>query len=318
MVHLIKEMWALKSKAIPGFLLVALLLGLITYFIYQRVTDISQPLPSAEFTGAVQEADDGKPVVRFGVISRYPPTLIYQGYQPLMNYLTENTPYRFVLKLSSSYQQTVEQLARGEVAAAFLGSYIYVLTREKYGLQAILKPLNENFEPYFHSVLITRSDSPIYGIQDLKGMRLALPSRQSFSGNWLFQGELQRHGLSPDDLKSVRHFSHHHTVIYQVLKGNFDAGVVKDRVAREYLNRGIRICAFSQPIPSSPIVISRKSDPRVVEEIRRALLKIDVHQEKYRQLVSYWDREFAYGFVEAADSDYDTILSLLQKRTKKK
>jgi phosphonate transport system substrate-binding protein len=306
----IEDILKRKWVFVPGIVLMGLVLMLLTIFFYHRVLDIRQPFPElAEQPTTVTGSD--KPVVYFGVISRYPPTLIYQGYQPLMDYLTEQTPYRFELKLSSSYQQTVEQLASGEVAAAFLGSYIYVLTRRRYGLQAILKPLNENFEPYFHSVLITRTDSPIYRVPDLKHKKLALPSRQSFSGNWLLRFELSRFGLTPADLDSIHYFSHHHTVIYQVLKGNFDAGVVKDRVAREYLNRGIRICAYSSPVPGSPIVISRKSPPRVVAAIRQALLKVDVHQEPYRQLVSRWDREFAYGFVEASDSDYDSILQII-------
>ena len=307
----IEDILTRKWVFLPGFVLVSLALMLLTIFFYHRVLDIRQPFPETgnDETNLMQEAE--KPVVYFGVISRYPPTLIYQGYQPLMDYLSEQTPYHFELKLSGSYQQTVEQLARGEVAAAFLGSYIYVLTRHRYGLQAILKPLNENFEPYFHSVLITRADSPIYRVPDLRHKKLALPSRQSFSGNWLLRYELSRFGLTPADLDSIHYFSHHHTVVYQVLKGNFDAGVVKDRVAREYLNRGIRICAFSSPVPGSPIVISRKSPPQVVAAIRDALLKVDVHREPYRQLVSRWDKEFAYGFVEASDSDYDSILKII-------
>ena len=299
-----------KTFLIPTILFVGIALFLLTLFFYQQVLNIAQPF-TIEGVPKSDSLFSRKPEVYFGVISRFPPTLIYQGYQPLMDYLTANTAYHFKLKLSGSYQQAVEQLARGEVAAAFLGSYIYVLTRRKYGLRCILKPLNENFEPYFHSVLITRTDSPIYSIQDLKGKKLALPSDQSFSGNWLPRYELLKYGLKVSDLDSIHHFAHHHTVVYQVLKGYFDAGVVKDRVAREYLNRGIRIFAFSEPIPGSPIVVSRQSDPAVVQAIRATLLKIDVQQEKYRSLVNHWDKEFAYGFVEAADSDYNSILKIL-------
>ncbi len=301
-----------KRNIITGVIIAVFSIGLLSVFAYRKALDISTPFPPVKKTERERAGNAGKPVVYFGVISRYPPNIIYQGYQPLMDYLSEQTPYRFVLKLSTSYQETVKQLVEGKVAAAFLGSFIYAKTRRKYGIKCILKPLNENFKPFFHSVLITRSKSLIYSFEDLKGKKLALPSDQSFSGNWLPLYELKKYGLSVQDLDSLHHFAHHHTVVYQVLKGNFDAGVVKDRVAKEYLDRGIRIFGYSDPIPGSPIVVPRNYNPEVVDAIRSALLKIDVHQPKYQKLVKNWDKEFAYGFTEASDSDYQSIQEILK------
>ena len=95
--------------------------------------------------------------------------------------------------------------------------------------------------------------------------------------------------------------------------GNFDAGVVKDRVAREYLDKGIRIFAYSDPIPGSPIVVPKNYNPKILDAIRSVLLKIDVHQPQYREIVKTWDQEFANGFVEASDKDYDQLQTILEK-----
>ncbi len=295
----------------PGRLFLALLLLvvgiLVTIFIYRSMMDITTPRQALAPPTRTGPPPSGQDTVHVGVISRFSPNLLYEGYQPILDYLNRTTPYHFTLKLSSSYEQTVSQIERDEIQAAFLGTFLYLKARKDHAIQCILKPLNSQFKPHFHSVIVTRSDSPIATIADLAGKRLALPSPLSFSGNWVIHYEFQKHGLKTGDLDSLHHFGFHHTVIYQVLRGNFDAGVVKDRVAEEFLDRGIRILAASEPIPGSPIIVKKSLDTTITRAIQTALLQIDVHQEEYRDLVRSWDPEFAFGFAPAHDRDYDDI-----------
>jgi len=296
-------------KCLQFFLAIVSVILFVTaiYYGYVAITDIAIAPDSALLADIPAAPDVAKPVVYFGVISRFSPNLIYEGYQPIMNYLTQSTPYRFELKLSQSYEETINQLVSGEVQAAFLGTYIYLAAREKSPLKCILKPLNNQFEPFFRSVLVTRSDSRLRSLEDIQGKRLALPSRHSFSGNWLFRHEFKKYGLTISDLDSIHYFDYHHTVIYQVLQGNFDCGVVKDRVAYEFIDKGIRILATSAPIPGSPIVVNSELDPAIAEAIQNELLKIDSRNPEYQRLVNDWDPEFAFGFAIARDADYDHV-----------
>lgn len=283
----------------------------LTLLIYHTIVDISSPavsinLPKHQFQPIKKDT------VYVGVISRFSPNLIYEGYQPILDYLTATTDYYFILRLSNSYEETIVQLDRNEIQAAFLGTFLYIQARKSHPIKCILKPLNSRFEPYFHSVLVARADSPISSIVDLKGKRLALPSPLSFSGNWLLKYELKKNGLQPSDLDSIHYFDFHHTVIYQVLQGNFDAGAVKDRVAEEFFNKGIRVVAKSEPIPGSPIIVRSDLDAPIVAAIKKALLKVDIRKTEYQQLVKTWDPEFAFGFAEAVDADYDCMETLAQ------
>jgi phosphonate transport system substrate-binding protein len=296
---------------------ILLLLTIITVFIYFSITDITiLPQKSKRITPPVSDPQKVKEIY-IGVVSRFSPNLIYEGYQPIMNYLTRVTPFRFRLKLSNSYEETIRQLDQGDVQAAFLGTYIYLKMRKNHPLKCILKPLNSHFEPYFHSVIVTRSDSPFHSITDLKGTRLALPSPFSFSGNWLTRYEFKKYGLKISDLDSVHYFDHHHTVIYQVLCGNFDVGVVKDRVAAEFTSQGIRCIAFSEQIPGSPIVVKSDLDSTIINALQTALLKINVRQPENAKLVQDWDPEFAYGFTIARDADYDHLESIMKSLEEK-
>ncbi|CAG0976612.1 putative phosphite transport system-binding protein PtxB [Anaerolineae bacterium] len=297
-----------RLRAASLLFVIVLFLALASAALYTWTTDIGQGFPPAR-AGAQPPTAATKPVLKIGVVSRYPPPVIYHGYQPIMDYLTDRTPYAWELRPAGSYQEAVDRLVRGETAAAFLGTYIYVRAHAQYGVRAILKPLNENGEPFARSVLITRSGSAIRTVRDLAGKRIALPSQDSFSGNWLSLA-----AFGPEAAPIVRHFSHHHSVVYQVLRGAFDAGVVKERVAREFVNRDIRIVLSSTPIPGSPLVVGKYCDTAVVRAIRTALLAIDVREAFDRELVQQWDQEFRYGFATATDEDFDGIRDLLRTR----
>jgi len=284
-----------KAYLVGGIsFIIVLILSLI--LLYTSFLDISYTSISTDKPGN----PDQRKVVYFGVVSRYSPHLLYEGYQPLMDYLSRETAYQFRLRLSHTYQETIEQLNSGEVSAAFLGTYIYILNRDNSDLQCILKPLNESGEPFFHSVVVSLQNSGVNKIEDLKGKRLALPSPHSYSANWLFNNT----GLKKADMDSIYHFDFHNTVIYEILKGDFDAGIVKDRVAREFEDKGIRIIHRSDSIPASPIVIHKRTKPEIALAISEALLKIDIKQDEYKKLVLNWDPEFRYGFMTAAHQDY--------------
>jgi phosphonate transport system substrate-binding protein len=273
--------------------------------------DIGREFPASGDGAVFAAAETGRPVVRMGVISRYPPTVIYRGYQPIMDYLSASTPYRFELQLSDDYNDALQQLIAGKVAAVFLGSYLYVKAHARYGVIPILMPVNENGQPLSRSVLFVASRSSIREIKDLAGRSLALPSAESFSGNWLGREFLARHGLHAADLRSVRHFSHHHTVIAQVLRGNYDAGVTREHLVKDLLNDGLRVILTSDPIPSSPIAVAPGCDPQVVAAIRTALLSVTAAAGRRPEITHDWDSEFIYGFVPASDNDYAIIRTVM-------
>ena len=295
------------------FLMFALaLLLLIDISAFKQALNINTLIiePPVDSLSSINVED--KQIVYFGVVSRFSPHIIYNGYQPVMDYLTENTKYHFKLKLSNSYEETVLMLANKEVEIAFLGTFIYITTRDKYDLKCIIKPLNEDGSPFFHSALVTTDSSSIVSMSDLNGKRLALPSIQAFSGNWLPKYELKRNNLSESDLSLIQHFPYHHMVIRQILRGNFDAGVVKDRVANEFIKKGIRIIKLSDPVPGSPIVTGPNSDPEIIVATTEALLSIDPQNEQYKRITKNWDVELTHGFLKANYEDYNPLAKLLE------
>ena len=297
----------MMSRSKTVFVLSVAGISLLTVLFYSLVMDISRDYPNSFAEARVDSSLTSKPIVRIGVISRYPATVIYRGYQPMMDYLSMHTPYRFELLLSRDYAEALHQLVTKKATAVFLGSYQYVKAHDRYRIIPVLKPLNENGEPSSRSVLIVRSKSRISGINDLRGRRLALPSAESFSANWLVGHEFPLNGLAPTDLAEIRYFPHHQTVIYQVLGGRFDAGVTREYLIRDLLEDQVRAVRYSDPIPSSPLAVSADHDTAVVGALTRALLAVAANEERRAAITRDWDGEFVHGFVTARDNDYDAV-----------
>lgn len=246
---------------------------------------------------------DGKQVVKFGVVSRYAPRRLYQGYQPMMSYLSEKTGYNFELKISDSYDETVRQLVDGEVEFASLGNYTYIISHSAFGVRCIIAPLNAENKPCFHSAIVVRDDSDIETLPDMQNRSIAFASELSMS-YWMSLYLLQDAGVN--EFGKTAHFDHHEEVVQRVLRGEFDVGSVKDVVANRYLNQGLRIIKMSPEIPAVPIAVASSANESLVQLVTSALL------ETSHSSTQNWDPEFSNGFSIVKDSDYNSMRNILK------
>jgi phosphonate transport system substrate-binding protein len=249
-------------------------------------------------------------VVFFGVIPRDNPRIAYEKFQPLMDYLSEKTPYHFELVLRKSYSETIIALGQGEIDMAFLGPLTYLHARADYNAISILKTITENDESFYRSVIVTKNNSPIKKLSDLKGKSFAFASLQSTSGNLIPRFLLAEYGVHLKQLEKYNNFNYHDTVVKWVLKGQYDAGAVRQSVAEKYLPLGLEIISRSGPIPTGPLVVGPQTPYTIVEAVKTALLNI-VKTNQGKSVLNNMDSEFKGGFTEASDSDYEHIRKMI-------
>lgn len=259
---------------------------------------------------AVEAAE--KPLIRFGVIPRYNPLVMYKRYQPIMDYLTAETPYHFELKISKDYPEAVRFLQQGVTQISSLGDVTFAEANLRYQAMPILKPLNKAGIPFYRSAIIVRNDSALQSIAEIKGKTMAFGSPHSTSGNLIPRYLLWDNKVRMQDLKSFTNLQHHDAVAKAILKGQFDAGAVKDVVAEKYKPHGLRILAWSKPIPAVPLVVRRDTPPEVVQAITRALLKLDRSNPRHKAIMKNWDDEFNNGFATARQQDYADIFRMIR------
>ena len=254
-----------------------------------------------------------KGVVHFSAITLYHPIVMYQRYQPLVDYLTEHTSYRFELKLSQDYKDIINFLKNNDVQVALLGGVTYLEAKRQFNIVPILKPLGHDGKPYYRSVFIAGADNKkINKLSDLKGKSIAFASERSTSGYLVPLNELYaKGGITLRDLSKYVNLKYHDSVAREVLRGNFDAGAVIDSVATKFKNRGLKVISVSDPIPGLPIVVRADVPHEVVNAIKKALLSLDYTNPEHRKIMEQWDEEFRYGFAEAEDSDYNSIRAIV-------
>ncbi len=229
-----------------------------------------------------------KKTIKIGVVSRYSPSLIYDGYQPIIDYLNKNSDYYFELVLSKNYLNTVEQLKNKKIDFAFLGDMIFISNRKRLNLIPVVCPVNKEGKPYLKVATIVRDDSSIDNFCQLKGEKVALPSQSSFSSKWGLL-KAKQCGISI----KVKRFNFHHTVVLQVLNGVCTAGVVREYVAEEFKGKGIKIIDYSPPIPSPPLVTTASTDKKLIQTVQNSLLKF----KGIKNSSTLIDKEFYYGFT---------------------
>jgi phosphonate transport system substrate-binding protein len=295
------------KRMLSGGLLLLILSAAFTYFFYRYSVSIDGVREQTVYGLPGDSLLNNKEVVYISVISRYPPNIIYRGYQPLLDYLSMQTAYRFELKLCDDYNEAVRLLITKEAAAAFLGSYVYIQAHKEHGVIPILKPLNKNHEPFSRSVLFTSGSNGIFSVNDLKGRSIALPSSESFSTNWFLHSVMTKNNIRRSDLGEISNLPHHQSVIDRVLRGSSDAGVTREHLITKLKNKNVRILMYSDPFPSSPIVVAKDYSRPIVEAISSALLNVERSGPAIKQITAGWDNEFIYGFVKATDADYDVI-----------
>jgi len=306
-------MVAPMKRTVANYIVVLLAVGLIvaSWAVLQDLQDIREQA-SFPAAGVITAESTGDPVMRIGVVSRFAPNIIFSGYQPVIDYLNANSDYHFELRLSTSYQDAVDKLQGREVVASFLGAWIYSHMSDTHDLMPLAAPRNAAGKSAFNAVLVAKTTSQLHDLRDLTGLRVALPSADSWSGNWLQIEGLPSVGLAPADLDTLHHFDHHQTVVWQVLRGHFDAGVVKESVAARYLREGLRRVVLAPSIPGPPLVAHRDGPAKVIGILTRLLLDLDAGDPADQSILAGWTPEFAFGFLPVTEADYTEVFGAME------
>jgi phosphonate transport system substrate-binding protein len=246
-------------------------------------------------------------VLRFGVVTRAEPRLTVQGSQPLIDYLTEATPYRVELRMGRSsedveldpgMQDLVTFLEERLVEVAPLGVLSYCLADERFGADVLVQTVGDDGEPRARAVFITAPSSDVSSLDDLSGRTVGLGPSHSMLSHVLGVYELDEAGVSAQ----TSSLQSDEAVLAAVRDGDLDAGVV----AEHYVDDSVRVIQSTIAIPSRPLIVRADLPEPVRASLRAALLELEANPE--------WDRLFRNGFAPPGSVDYAVVRDILNQQ----
>lgn len=253
--------------------------------------------------------DLSREIMWFGIVPLEAPVEMYRRFRDLARYLSIATSRHIELRVPVDFETAVTEIGEGKCLIGFMTPSTYIEAHQKYGVEVIAKALR-NGKPYHHSVIITRQDSGIKSLKDLKGCSFAFGSIHSTSSHIVPRAMLKAAGIELKDLSEYAYLGHHDDVARAVLKGEFDAGSVMESTAQRFRNQGIVVIATSEEIPEFNICI-HKSITDMKELIRQELMRLG-DTEQGRMILKQIDPSYT-GFVEAEDKDYERIRTLMKE-----
>jgi phosphonate transport system substrate-binding protein len=224
---------------------------------------------------------------------------------PLKNYLAQALGAPVELVIPTNYNATVEALGNGSLDFAYLGGLTYIKARERYG---VLPLAQRQSDREFHSLFVTRADSPIHALGDLKGRSFAFGDINSTSGHLMPYQALKDAGVDRD--KDLRHrFTGGHPFTAKAVEaGLVDAGAMDESVYQAMVSSGaldaskLRVFYKTPPFVDYVWAARKDVDEAMQEKFRQAFLSLRVGPNDAILAILR-----GRNFVPAADEEYDAL-----------
>lgn len=270
-----------------------------------------------ESAGSAQggEAEIPDPLV-MGIIPAEDNAEMVRAFEPVAEYMGEDLGVETELYTATDYSGIVEAMRSGEVDVAWFGPLSYVLASELSKAEAVAVQVTEEGEtnPTYKSLMITKADSDVQSIEDLKGKTFSFVDPASTSGNLFPRKAFEEAGMDPaEDLADTIYAGGHDASALAVKNGKVEAGAVADTVLETTISEGVieegevRVIHESQPIPESPIAVRGDLPKGAKDRLKKVFL--DMAPDDIGQAAL--SPEGAVGYVEAKDTDYDVIRDLV-------
>jgi phosphonate transport system substrate-binding protein len=262
--------------------------------------------------------DSGKSakVLRVGFVPAEDAQQVMQNAQPIVDILQKQLGMEIQPFVAADYTGVVEALRVNKLDVAFLTPASYVLARNEANVKVVLKSERKGIASYY-AAIITRADSGIQRLEDLRGKTFAFGDALSTTGNIFPRKMFKERGIDPvRDFKQILYSGGHDATVLAVLNGKVDAGATyanspdsEDTAWMRYLKdpkdvKKIRAIAFSEPIPADNLVINGNLDEAIAKKVEEIFLQLS-RDPKGKQMMR--DLYQIDGFVPATDRDYDSV-----------
>ncbi len=253
----------------------------------------------------------GTKTVKVAILPLYSAITLYDRYEPLMRYLSQKTGYEFKLVIPKDFEDFVKVIRNAEVDFSYQNPYIFALIDREVDIKPLVTTIGEDSPSddlmgggdRFRGVIITRQDSAIKNISDLRNKKILITSPKSAGGYLSQRLFLMNAGIDTEKDMKIIDAKRQENVIFGVYRGEADAGFVRESALVVWkdavdMNK-IRILTKTTSLPNWPFAVCRNTNPSLVNEVRRLLIGL-----KDKEILK---AAKIRGFRAASDAEFEEL-----------
>jgi phosphonate transport system substrate-binding protein len=254
-------------------------------------------------------------ILRIGVLPDQNPEILYQRFEPVLDYLSSYLQLRCELVVPESYEQMLKLFHDQEIDLAYFGGYSFTRAQQMDGAVPLVM---RRIDTRFTSLFIVATDSPVQTLDQLEGKDMAFGSRLSTSGHLMPRYFLQQKNINPESFfSSVQYSGAHDKTAFWVRDGKVDVGVANATTIRSMLDKNlikpneIRILWETPPYANYVWAIHPKFTDSLRSRIHDAFLQLSTDDANHAIVLENLN---AIGYLPA-DSDFFTSLATIASNT---
>ena len=209
----------------------------MAYFSFQNIKSLLG-IAALTAASALTSASYAQTVFRVTTIPEEAATEQTRKFGPIVKYLESKLGQKVEFIPVSDYPAAVEALVNKQVDMVWFGGFTFVQASVRSGGKIV--PIAQREEDTkFQSVFITKPDSGIKTLADLKGKQVSFGSQSSTSGHLMPRSFLLDAKIDPDkDFKRVAYSGAHDATIASVVSGKVDAAALDITVWNKFVKEG--------------------------------------------------------------------------------
>ncbi len=225
----------------------------------------------------------------------------------LAEYLSKTLEISIKFDETLSFENRLAKINSGDICLSWICGLLYTRLQENNNhLSAMLAPLfsyTSDELPVYYSYIITRKDNFYQNLGELKGMRLALNERASFSGYEILRHYYGKTQQMPE-FSQVLVTSSHLASVQSILANSADVAAIDHSLYSYWakhnpdLAQNLKILEPLGPFPAPPFVVHESLDSELKRELELALLALPE---------AFLDSLDLKGFRQVDDRYYDAI-----------
>ncbi len=254
-----------------------------------------------------------KRVVRFAVLPAFSLEVMAKRYAPLMDYLSRETGFRMEFVSSLSYGHFLSVMEDSRVDFGLQNPFVFQILRKTRGAYPVAQLVGPGGSLVERGVIVTKRDSGIQEIGQLKGKRIMATSKHALVGYLAQAQRLREAGIDPEqDVRIILGARQDELLMRPLLDGKVDAVFVREGALKAVEGRmdlaRIRVIGSTDYFPNWCLAAFPETDPAIVARVQEALLRLRAEIPEHASILQM------VGAIQFAVTDperYQMVLDLV-------